>query len=74
MPFPQQLPRHRNDRPTGELLEPTPATPRAGSVGVDPCLASFPAAVAVVTPRDCGDMNKGANTRLVAEPGRLVLQ
>ena len=45
MIVPQQLPRHRNDRPTGELLEPTPATPRAGSVGVDPCLASFPAAV-----------------------------
>ena len=57
---PHQLPRHRNDRPTGELLKPTPATPRAGCAGVDPCLASFPAAVAVVTPRDCGHINQSA--------------
>lgn len=26
----------------------------------EPCLASFPAAVAVVTPRDCGDINQSA--------------
>jgi hypothetical protein len=54
---PQQQPRHRNDRPTGGLLEPTPATPRAACGGLEPCLASFPAAVSVVTPRDCGHLN-----------------
>ena len=44
MIVPQHEPRYRNDRPTGELLKPTPATPRAACAGVDPCLASFPAA------------------------------
>ena len=52
MIVPQHEPRYRNDRPTAGLLEPTPATARTWSVGVDPCLASFPEAVAVVTPRD----------------------
>ena len=42
MIVPQHEPRYRNDRPTAGLLEPTPATARTWSVGVDPCLASFP--------------------------------
>ena len=53
MIVPQREPRHRNDRPTAGLLEPTPAAARASRRGVELCLAFSPAAVAVVTPRDC---------------------